>query len=119
MGFGTILKLNIMKLLVMSIGCALFFLKRGFQARCRGSLIVRVVTEENEDGHQTTWFNLVGGGTICEAMYLAAQLKPNNRFVKQVRDDGITNIIELATETPAKVRAWVKREHNLYSLAPD
>lgn len=102
---------NMRKVQATVLKYGLWFLKRGFMAQCRGKLIMVVMP----GGVQLLF---VGGGTLMEAMLMAAALQPNNRFVKNLREQGISakHTLQLKPDTPLKVKAWVKKVHNQWHV---
>ena len=85
-------------------------------SRCRGSILVRPEYEDvkGPDGtvQRLLFWNVVGGGTIMEAIMLGCQLKPNNKFVQHVKEHGVSDCVILKETTPEKTRTWLKKEHN-------
>ena len=53
----------------------------------------------------------VGGATLIEAFYEAHRQDPNNVYVQQAIDDGIT-IMEFVKDTPMEVLLYLKGAHN-------
>ena len=62
-----------------------------------------------EWGSYTTKF--VGGATLVDAFYEAHRIEPDNAYVKQAIDDGIT-IMEFVKDTPMEVLLYLKGAHN-------
>ena len=45
------------------------------------------------------------GGTVVEAIFLAASLQPENKFVKHLKAEGIAGAMEVKRDCPIKIRA--------------
>ena len=87
----------------------IIFLKRGFMPSCRGRVIARPITDGS--GSEIA-FKIIGGATVIEAIYMAASLHPQNRFVQLIRATGIPNVLQIDESTMPVVRHFIKHEHN-------
>lgn len=65
-------------------------------------------------GEQPDHFELIGAATLIEAAYIAMEVQEDNVFCKQLRENGVSNVIIFKNNTPADVLEWVAAEHNRF-----
>ena len=82
-------------------------LEAGVLSHMRGQPIL---VETDEEGV----YEILAGATLCEAVYCAYEMQPENEFVLQAIEEGLRGAIILSKHTPPDVQIWVKQEHNRY-----
>eukprot|EP00969_Alexandrium_andersonii_P360730 15456034-Alexandrium_andersonii.AAC.1 len=70
-----------------------------------------MIVVQDAESRASNQYLMVGGATLVEAIYCAAEMEPTNAFIVQLRESGLT-AMEFRPETPKDILEWVKLEHN-------
>jgi hypothetical protein len=96
-------------------------LEKGVMIHFRGALIateervpvpnVASASSSSEVPMRTLWWFLAGG-TLLQAVKKAAELDPNNQFVKHLKRRGFSRIVKVHPETPMDIAKFLKSGAN-------
>lgn len=82
-------------------------LSEGAAMLCRGMPIAVATNNKDE-------FEMLAAATLTEAVYVAHSMDSTNEYIKQVEQDGFSDVLVLAQQTPSDVQKWCAQDHNKY-----
>lgn len=75
-------------------------LEHGFLEECRGTLVLIPSRDQDDTPMEEREYDVIGGGTIFEAMYAAIEDEPENQYAVKLKKEGVRNTLVLNRSTP-------------------
>ncbi len=88
-------------------------LDHGVMPELRGTIVV-IPSEANKGPNSHQYLDVIGGGTLFEAIYAAQEINSSNEYCIDLKKHGVSNCIILKRDTPESELRWCKSVHNRF-----